>query len=212
MTVALTYREAKARLEAHLHTVNVAGVDDDLNNLRAELAVLLDAVNNNHFPRDPGDNHCPGFVLWQHEDDPKKRVTIRNGVINCIDGAHHSLMAERLWLQQTSEIVPRTEYAFGRTFDRGKPFHYSDVLAGLEEIIGCKKTGGVNYGFDGFYHFTFERQFKARDRQRLKVENILTFMQDYDCSYGGSYVVLSTANIEVVCRLMKDEPGREKDA
>lgn len=212
MADSLTYREAKARLEAHLQTVNVAGLDDDLNSLRAELAVLLDAVNNNHFPYDKGDHRCPGFILWTNPENPEQHVRVRNGVINCVDGAQHSITAETLWREQTSEIVARTEYAFGRVFDRGKPFHYGDVLDGLEEIIGCKKTGGVNYGYDGFYHFTFERQFKARDRQRLKVENVLTFMQDYDCSYGGSYVVIATGRIEVVCRLMKDEPGREKVA
>ncbi|AFU88188.1 hypothetical protein CcrColossus_gp318 [Caulobacter phage CcrColossus] len=196
----ITYREAKARLSAP---------DADLNNLRAELAVLMDAIDNNHFPYDPERPFCRGFVLWTHPDDPTKQVTVRNGQITCVDGAHYGISAKTLWIRETSENETYARLEIGRvdSDEKAIEFNFSEVLAGLEDIIGCKVTTKVCYGFDGFYQLGFERQFKRWDRQRLRAEQVVTFMQKYDCAFGRTFVEVKTGRIDLTIQLHKGEHG-----
>ena len=196
---AITYRQAKERLCAP---------DADLNSLRAELAVLMDAVDNNHFPYDGDrDPWCGGFTLWVNPDNPKQRVRVRNRIITCEDGAQHSISAEDLWIEQTSEIEPRVRLDYGSvSHDKeATPYSHHEVVTALADIIGCEVSSKVCYGFDGFYHYTFKRQFRRYDRQRLRAEQALTFMQSYDCVFGRSAIEIATGRIEVIVQLHEVE-------
>lgn len=195
----ITFLQAKDRLRAP---------NADLNSLRAELAVLMDAIDNNHFPYDPDrDARCGGFTLWTNPNNPAQRVRVRNRIITCEDGAQHSISAEDLWIERTSAIEERARLDYGGVFhDKGStPYSHHEVITRLEEIIGCKVSSKVCFGFDGFYHYSFKRQFRKFDRQRLRAEKALTFMQAYDCVFGRSAIEVATGRIDVIVQLHEVE-------
>lgn len=184
--------------------------DADLNALRAELAVVLRGVAEGKFGSDPA-SQCKGLTLWTHPDDPSKLVRVRNHILTCVDGAQQSVSLLDLWIDRTSREEPRVEIPYGSVFPcQGKDFDFHAIQKGLEEIIGCPLTSSVKLGFDGFFHYVFRRQFKERDRQRLKAEQVVSFMQEWDVAYGSSYVRMHTGTIEVVCRLFPAE-DRERE-
>lgn len=184
----------------------------DLNALRAELAVVLQAVTTGRF--EPS-GLCNGMTLWAAPDDPKKVIRLRNGILTCEDGARYSTSLEDVWIDRTSQAEPPVDIAFGQIFPlRGKEFDFHAIQTGLEAIIGCPMTSSVKMGYDNFFHFVFRRQFKARDRQRLKLENVLTFMQAWEVALGKSRVHMHTGTIEVICGTFPDkvrEAERERD-
>ena len=179
--------------------------DADLNALRAELATVLTAVTEGRYGYDPR-GRCQGMTLWTDPNDPQKRVRLRNGILTCVDGAQYSTSLEDLWIDRTSHAESPVDISFGQLFPgRGKDFDYHAIQAGLEEIVGCPLSSSVKAGFDNFFHYVFRRQFKERDRQRLMVENIITYMQGWEVALGNSRVSMRTGTIEVVCYLFPKE-------
>jgi hypothetical protein len=150
-----------------------------------------------------------GYVLWQDPTNDKNYLSFRNGIMTAVhDGISGMSSADEVWINLTStELVPyevQVPPKFLQSKTNPRPdFMPKDVKALMDEIVGSESTAH-NFGWDGDFFYTWRRQFRARDRQRMKVEELYTLLDGYNID-RGCIIRARTGVIEVSVHLMVEK-------